>query len=118
MRCGPYSDGIRQRRRQAAEEMAAKTTVKIIFPLVLFIFPSIFIVLLGPAILSLMRGMDPASANKGLRPPSFQPPLLAKRPETPMNYMCATEASPAIHRYQARIRQAARRQQAALEGPI
>jgi tight adherence protein C len=51
-----YSDGIRQRRRQAAEEMAAKTTVKIIFPLVLFIFPSIFIVLLGPAILSLMRG--------------------------------------------------------------
>jgi tight adherence protein C len=51
-----FSDGIRQRRRQAAEEMAAKTTVKIIFPLVLFIFPSIFIVLLGPAVLTLMRG--------------------------------------------------------------
>jgi len=52
-----FSDGIRQKRRQSAEEMAAKTTVKIIFPLVIFIFPSIFIVLLGPAILSIMRGM-------------------------------------------------------------
>ena len=37
--------------------MAAKTTVKIIFPLVLFIFPSIFIVLLGPAALTILRGM-------------------------------------------------------------
>jgi tight adherence protein C len=53
-----FSDGIRQRRRQAAEEMAAKTTVKIIFPLVLFIFPSIFIVLLGPAILSIARSVN------------------------------------------------------------
>jgi tight adherence protein C len=52
-----FSDQIRERRRQAAEEAAAKTTVKIIFPLVLFIFPSIFIVLLGPAILSIARGM-------------------------------------------------------------
>jgi tight adherence protein C len=52
-----FSDGIRQRRRQAAEELAAKTTVKIVFPLVLFIFPSIFIVLLGPAILTVMRSM-------------------------------------------------------------
>ncbi len=50
-----FSEGIRQRRRQAAEEMASKTTVKIIFPLVIFIFPSIFIVLLGPAALSIMR---------------------------------------------------------------
>jgi len=49
-------DNIRLKRRQMAEEKAAKTTVKIIFPLVLFIFPSIFIVLLGPAILNIMRG--------------------------------------------------------------
>ncbi len=40
-----------------AEENAAKTTVKIIFPLVLFIFPSMFLVMLGPAVLSIMRGM-------------------------------------------------------------
>ena len=52
-----FADGIRLRRRQLAEQMAAKTTVKIIFPLVLFIFPSMFIVVLAPAILSIMRGM-------------------------------------------------------------
>jgi tight adherence protein C len=52
-----FADTIRQKRRQAAEQMAAKTTIKIIFPLVLFIFPSMFIVLLGPAALSIMRGM-------------------------------------------------------------
>jgi tight adherence protein C len=52
-----YGDGIRQKRRQRAEEMAAKTTVKIIFPLVLFIFPSMFIVLLGPAGITIARGL-------------------------------------------------------------
>jgi tight adherence protein C len=53
-----FADTIRQKRRQAAEQMAAKTTVKIIFPLVLFIFPSMFIVLLGPAALAIIRGMN------------------------------------------------------------
>lgn len=57
-----FGDGIRQKRRQRAEEMAAKTTVKIIFPLVLFIFPSMFIVLLGPAFINIMRGL--ASGTK------------------------------------------------------
>jgi len=52
-----FADGLRLKRRQGAEEMAAKTTVKIIFPLVLFIFPSLFIVLLGPAALTISRGM-------------------------------------------------------------
>ena len=52
-----FADNIRLKRRQLAEEMAAKTTVKIIFPLVLFIFPSIFLVLLGPAVLIMMRSM-------------------------------------------------------------
>jgi len=52
-----YGDGIRQKRRQRAEELAAKTTVKIIFPLVLFIFPSMFIVLLAPAGINIARGM-------------------------------------------------------------
>lgn len=52
-----YSDGVRQRRRQQAEELGAKTTVKLIFPLVLFIFPSIFIVLLGPAVILIARNM-------------------------------------------------------------
>ena len=53
-----FADNIRLKRRQLAEEMAAKTTVKIIFPLVLFIFPSMFIVLLGPAALTIVRGMS------------------------------------------------------------
>ena len=53
-----FADGVRQKRRQKAEEMAAKTTVKMIFPLVLSIFPSIFIVLVGPAALTLIRGLS------------------------------------------------------------
>jgi len=44
---------IRLKRRQHAEEMAAKSKVKILFPLVLFIFPCIFIVLLAPALLNM-----------------------------------------------------------------
>jgi tight adherence protein C len=43
------SDSMRVRRRQLAEEKAAKTAVQLIFPLVLFIFPGIFVVLVGPA---------------------------------------------------------------------
>ena len=53
-----FTDGVRQRRRQQAEELAAKTTVKLIFPLVLFIFPSVFIVLLGPAVIAISRNME------------------------------------------------------------
>jgi tight adherence protein C len=52
-----FSDDIRLKRRQKAEELAAKTTVKIIFPLVFFIFPSMFIVLIGPAAINIMRGL-------------------------------------------------------------
>jgi tight adherence protein C len=53
-----FSDDLRLKRRQLAEERAAKTTVKMIFPLVLFIFPSIFIVLLGPAFLSIGKSLS------------------------------------------------------------
>jgi tight adherence protein C len=51
-----FSEEIRQKRRQHAEEAASKTKIKIIFPLVLCIFPCIFIVLLAPAILSIASG--------------------------------------------------------------
>jgi tight adherence protein C len=44
-----HADTLRSQRIQSVEEMAAKTTVKLIFPLVLFIFPSLFLVVLGPA---------------------------------------------------------------------
>jgi tight adherence protein C len=53
------SDAMRVRRRQIAEEKAAKTAVKLIFPLVLFIFPGIFVVLVGPAAITMMREMFP-----------------------------------------------------------
>jgi tight adherence protein C len=45
----------RIRRQQAAEEKAMKAPIKMLFPTVFFIFPSIFIVVLGPAILNIMK---------------------------------------------------------------
>lgn len=53
------SDSMRTRRRQLAEEKAAKTAVKLIFPLVMFIFPGIFVVLVGPAAITIIRDMFP-----------------------------------------------------------
>jgi len=54
------SDSMRTRRRQMAEEKAAKTAVKLIFPLVLFIFPAIFIVLVGPAAITMVNELFPS----------------------------------------------------------
>ncbi len=53
------SDSMRTRRRQLAEEKAAKTAVKLIFPLVIFIFPAIFVVLVGPAAITMVNEMFP-----------------------------------------------------------
>jgi tight adherence protein C len=58
------SDSMRTRRRQIAEEKAAKTAVKLIFPLVLFIFPGIFVVLVGPAAITMIREMFPAMQGR------------------------------------------------------
>jgi len=58
------SDSMRTRRRQLAEEKAAKTAVKLIFPLVLFIFPGIFVVLVGPAAITMVRDMFPMMAGR------------------------------------------------------
>ncbi len=59
------SDSMRIRRRQLAEEKAAKTAVKLIFPLVLFIFPGIFVILVGPAAITMMREMLPLLGSGG-----------------------------------------------------
>ncbi|MDD4268442.1 MAG: type II secretion system F family protein [Pirellulaceae bacterium] len=53
------SDAMRTRRRQMAEEKAAKTAVKLVIPLVLFIFPGIFVVLVGPAAVQMVREFLP-----------------------------------------------------------
>ena len=55
---GTFSDALRTQRRLKAEELAAKTTIKLLFPLALFIAPSMAIVLLGPAFISLMKGFE------------------------------------------------------------
>lgn len=60
------SDSMRTRRRQLAEEKAAKTAVKLIFPLVLFIFPGIFVVLVGPAAVTMVRELFPLMSGGGL----------------------------------------------------
>ena len=52
-----HAEELRDKRQQAAEEEAAKITVKILIPLVLFVFPSIFVVILGPAIFHIQEIM-------------------------------------------------------------
>src|SRR5438876_10714812 len=49
------SESMRVRRRQIGEEKAAKTAVQMLFPLILFIFPAIFVVLVGPAAIKIIE---------------------------------------------------------------
>jgi tight adherence protein C len=58
-----HSDSLRTERRQRAEEQAAKTTIKMVIPLVVFILPSIILVSLGPAIIQLIRTFAPEMAR-------------------------------------------------------
>jgi tight adherence protein C len=60
---GAFSDALRTQRRQQAEEMAAKTTIKLVPPLVFFIFPSMGIVTVGPAAITVMRNMAHLAGN-------------------------------------------------------
>ncbi len=50
-----HADTLRQNRQFAAEEMAAKASVKMTFPLVLFVFPATFIILAGPMVIKMMK---------------------------------------------------------------
>jgi tight adherence protein C len=59
-----HSDSLRTERRQRAEEQAAKTTVKMIIPLVLFVMPSLLFVTVGPAVIQLLHIFMPVGAGK------------------------------------------------------
>ncbi|WP_395400094.1 type II secretion system F family protein [Pseudoduganella sp. UC29_106] len=54
------SDQLRTRRRQRAEEAAAKIALKLLFPLIFFIFPSLLVVLMGPAVIQITRVLLPS----------------------------------------------------------
>jgi len=52
-----HSDSMRTKRRQKAEELAIKLPVKMLFPLILFIFPALFVVIIGPSIIKIYRAI-------------------------------------------------------------
>jgi len=58
-----HSDSLRTERRQRAEEQAAKTTIKMVIPLVVFVLPSIIFVTLGPAVIQLIRTLAPTAGR-------------------------------------------------------
>jgi tight adherence protein C len=53
-----HADTLRTKRRQRAEEAAAKTTIKLVFPLVLFIFPAMFVVIIGPGLIQIVEALS------------------------------------------------------------
>ena len=59
-----HSDSMRIKRYQRAEEVATKLPVKLLFPLILFIFPSLFVILLGPAVIQIFRTLLPRMAGQ------------------------------------------------------
>jgi tight adherence protein C len=59
-----HSDTLRVQRVQLVEEMAGKTSVKLVFPLVLFIFPALFLVTLGPAAIVMMDSFSTLTGGK------------------------------------------------------
>ncbi len=59
-----HAENLRTKRRLRAEEAAAKIALKLLFPLIFFIFPSMLLVLLGPAIISINRVLLPTLAGQ------------------------------------------------------
>ncbi len=59
-----FSETLRTKRRQRAEEHAAKMSIKMLPPLVFFIFPAILIVILGPAVIAIIRILLPGLSGR------------------------------------------------------
>jgi tight adherence protein C len=60
-----HSDSLRTKRRQRAEEAAAKTTIKLVFPLVFLLFPALFVVILGPGVIQIIKILFPVATGRG-----------------------------------------------------
>ena len=74
------SEQLRIERRQRAEEMAAKAPIKMLFPLVGCIFPSLFIVILGPAIILIIKNLEASGRYDGQAARRVPPPAAARGP--------------------------------------
>ncbi len=59
-----HSESLRSKRRLRAEELAAKIPVKLLFPTIFFIFPSMLLVLLGPAFINIYRVLLPSMSGQ------------------------------------------------------
>ncbi len=58
-----HADVVREKRKQKLEEMAQKISVKLLFPLILFIFPAILVVMIGPGILKIIQVLLPTEGR-------------------------------------------------------
>jgi tight adherence protein C len=80
-----FADGIRRQFRQRAEERANKTSVKLLFPVVICLAPPVFILLLGPPVLQLRSFIRDAHKPGGVLELQRPAPVTSNRPSSYQN---------------------------------